>query len=520
MIPYAILSGTIFWKNHAATEFRVLDLSADSFTFRLARTYPAISEILSFRLSFFAFEKTSGQELILNNYNMEKIPQNEGCSCLSLSDDTEDTNIVKGTTGSKIRSAAEKKAADYYQVYRLTTTDPAFQNYVTHLSQEYTRYIRLKLEEDDATLSHELTGYPLDADDQISTSYQEWKEKILQPLRERFILNPALSQSWKHYIDQNWPLNHDSTVAQYPNLTQQHTKPSLSVDLNCIPLQQLFLTHSVSDFYTLYMEKTGLAFHPLKDVIPDGIVIGNQYCRFLFPDYPELDRILAKACDNHLAVSIAFPPIRQQDCDWMHELLAYLNDSYPTQLELILNDYGMAYYIHKHYPGKFHLTSGVLLNKRKKDTRLPYKNGYDRQLHYLQQNPLNADFFRMELADELEITSHASEPCGYSYQLPQGKNTLFLPFYQMNTSGHCVRHAYSRYGCRDKQVSVSACPRYCEKEVFLYPDHLHMIGYQNSLFGFDEQILWNLDYFQQMTTNTNYKIVLSFPYIDYPGGDS
>ena len=45
------------------------------------------------------------------------------------------------------------------------------------------------------------------------------------------------------------------------------------------------------------------------------------------------------------------------------------------------------------------------------------------------------------------------------------------------------------------------CPRYCNKKVFLYPKHLKMVGRYNSLFGYDEKILWDekklQDYLEQ-----------------------
>ena len=41
----------------------------------------------------------------------------------------------------------------------------------------------------------------------------------------------------------------------------------------------------------------------------------------------------------------------------------------------------------------------------------------------------------------------------------------------------------------------------CEKQAFLYPEHLRMMGRYNSLFGYDEKILWDekqlQDYLEQ-----------------------
>ena len=40
-------------------------------------------------------------------------------------------------------------------------------------------------------------------------------------------------------------------------------------------------------------------------------------------------------------------------------------------------------------------------------------------------------------------------------------------------------------GSRSAQMPVRECPRFCEKQAFLYPEHLRMMGRYNSLFGVD-----------------------------------
>ena len=34
-------------------------------------------------------------------------------------------------------------------------------------------------------------------------------------------------------------------------------------------------------------------------------------------------------------------------------------------------------------------------------------------------------------------------------------------------------------------MPVRKCPRFCEEQAFLYPEHLRMVGRYNSLFGVD-----------------------------------
>ena len=85
--------------------------------------------------------------------------------------------------------------------------------------------------------------------------------------------------------------------------------------------------------------------------------------------------------------------------------------------------------------------------------------------------------------------------------IPDGHHSLHLPFFQTNTSQYCTLYAVCRYGDRGKQKLPENCPNYCDKKVFLYPKHLKMVGRYNSLFGYDEKILWDekqlRDYLEQ-----------------------
>lgn len=79
------------------------------------------------------------------------------------------------------------------------------------------------------------------------------------------------------------------------------------------------------------------------------------------------------------------------------------------------------------------------------------------------------------------------ESCGdtSTRKFPEGKNSMHLPFYQTNTSQYCPMYATCVKGSRGTQVPVRKCPRFCEKQAFLYPEHLRMVGRYNSLFGID-----------------------------------
>ena len=155
-----------------------------------------------------------------------------------------------------------------------------------------------------------------------------------------------------------------------------------------------------------------------------------------------------------------------------------------VNVEIVVNDWAMVEML----CGKtfrLHPVLGTLLNKRKKDPRMKYKSG-DTLL--FQQNSLNAGFYRDFLAEEFHIYRYEWESCGYPQELPPGKNSLHLPFYQTNTSQYCPLYALCTTGDRGTQQLAEHCPKFCEKYALLYPEHLHMTGRYNPLFGVDKTL--------------------------------
>lgn len=118
---------------------------------------------------------------------------------------------------------------------------------------------------------------------------------------------------------------------------------------------------------------------------------------------------------------------------------------------------------------------------------MSYKMG-DKTL--LEQNNLNAGFYRTYLEESFGISSYEWESCGYTQEIPQKiQNHLHVPFYQTNTSSYCTLCAVLEHGERGKQRERQECPAPCLEHSFFYPKHLYMKGKYNSLFALDKHLL-------------------------------
>lgn len=244
-----------------------------------------------------------------------------------------------------------------------------------------------------------------------------------------------------------------------------------------------------------YWKRNYLSGHWLSDHFPQRLYIGNSFCHLLFPKEDQLFQLLEKARKESLQVTLTFSYIREfmlENTGQLMEKLENWCEENKVTLEIQVNDWAMAEML----KGKvlFVPVLGILLNKRRKDPRLHYKTetmaqiGAETESKFLEENSLNADFYRKYLEKEYGIVRYEWESCGYDMALPPGKNSLHLPFYQTNTSQYCTLYAKCMTGERGKQKLAEECPKFCKDYAFLYPDHLMMIGRYNSLFALDSRI--------------------------------
>lgn len=258
-----------------------------------------------------------------------------------------------------------------------------------------------------------------------------------------------------------------------------------ALELNCTSLYEEYLCQPLQAFLASYWQKNYLTHSYFAGRIPDRFYIGNQFCHNLFPTEEQLFSIMDKMYLEGSEITLVFSYIREFMLLSVGKLLEKVDNwccIHGVNVEIVVNDWAMVEMLCGK-TSRLHPVLGTLLNKRKKDPRMKYKSG-DTLL--FQQNSLNAGFYRDFLAEEFHIHRYEWESCGYPQELPPGKNSLHLPFYQTNTSQYCPLYALCTTGDRGTQQLAEHCPKFCEKYTLLYPEHLHMAGRYNSLFGVDK----------------------------------
>lgn len=348
----------------------------------------------------------------------------------------------------------EEKQEKYFVSYRVMVFQEDYVQAVQKLFREYTGYIRARLEGTDGEMAQSICGYPADQDEIYAESMEEQKAVWFRNAQIRPVV--------------------------------QGMELALEVDRR--KWYDLYEKHSIEEFMESYWKENGIGGWKRQKTIPDRLYIGNAFCHLLFPKEEQLFALMEKATVENLDITLVFSCMREFQVEERGKLLKRVENwckKRKKRVEILVNDWGMAALV-RESGEHLEICLGVLLNKRKKDPRMRYKKG---SIRGLGENNLLADFYRTFLKDTYGITRYEWESCGYPQVFPQGKNSLHLPYYQTNTSQYCPLYASCTEGDRGKQRLPETCPGYCEQYAYLYPEHLHMAGRYNSLFGLDEELV-------------------------------
>ena len=129
MIPYGLLAGVMTEDSieERQREVRLTEISSEGFRIRFCKRGKAEENIhpKAFKICFYQMEQTEYREIEIRHFQIEAGEQTE-----------------------------------FYQVYDIFTEQEDYKEAFQKLCVEYSRYISLKLEEDDAHLAQEMTGYP------------------------------------------------------------------------------------------------------------------------------------------------------------------------------------------------------------------------------------------------------------------------------------------------------------------------------------------------------------------------
>ena len=144
MIPFGLLAG--YW---GTMEVRITALAEEGFQTRLAAPATAEQKNAPWELAFYDQKTASYQRILLRDATL-----------------------------------LQEKEEDFDTIYTFATDQEDYRNAVQRLALQYSQYIRWKMEDDDAALAEEMTGYPAEQDAFHLESLEEQKKGMVFRNRE------------------------------------------------------------------------------------------------------------------------------------------------------------------------------------------------------------------------------------------------------------------------------------------------------------------------------------------------
>lgn len=346
---------------------------------------------------------------------------------------------------------------------RFDFDDPDCAARIRRVLNDFARYVEIRGADCASAYAQALTGYPLEEE-------------------ARFPASPeAQRRQWF------------SSLAPLP-------KPSARVELcaalNCRKLWEGYLERPSEAFFSFYARQFDLPADFFPRPAPQRIYVGNEYCRFIFPDRFLLNDLVSKARREDVGVTLVTAELRTGGEEAADRLLAFAAEQ---GLEVEINDWGLLQRALR-FPD-LTLNLGPRLNRRRKDPRIQWKAGFAARKALFSENALNDPRWR-NLLREMGVTRFEYESCSLPIHPPEDTpRSLRLPFYQTNTSMWCPLQAICTRGARGAQRPAEACARWCEENMLLYPSHLKMLGRWNSLLALDTDIASIPDGFDRWVFN-------------------
>lgn len=370
---------------------------------------------------------------------------------------------------------------DFYFKYTFSIDDSEYKDNVEKIFRDYSKYIMLKTFGYENEFSKEMVGYPTEKDYEFYNYYSEEKMEWLSNLNFE---------------------NYNENILD---------SIELAIKIDNDKLYKKYLDNDIKKFKEDYIKENFVQNHKIFKKNISRIYIGNEFCHNLFPETELLINMLTKCVDEKLNLTLCFTYMRDCFIEEINNIIETVYDwckKSDMKIEIVINDWGMIKLI-EDKTDYFTMILGVLLNKRKKDPRYIYKNGYKKNKDKMSENNLNIKMFR-EFLEENKIKRYEYENCGYEISIGEGKHSLQIPYYVTNTSQYCTLYAMCNNLDRGKQELVKSCPKYCRDYVFAYPKHLKMVGKYNSLFAFDDTLLKDINKLEKYISMGIDRIVLNF----------
>ena len=242
----------------------------------------------------------------------------------------------------------KKKREEFYYTYSFIIKNQEYFQRVRYTLRDYSKYVMMKNYGYENQFSEEMVSYPAELDYDFYDYYINQKKE--------WMLCKMNSLSTSDLLD----------------------SVELAIKIDNYDLYKIYLENDIIEFSKKYFRDNFIVedFIVRKEI--NRVYIGNEFCHNLFPDIITLKKIMDKATSENLNITLCFTYMRECYIERIKKLLDSVykwSKDNNKPIEIVINDWGMLKLL-EDKRDCFQIALGVLLNKRKKDPRYSYKNGY------------------------------------------------------------------------------------------------------------------------------------------------
>lgn len=199
------------------------------------------------------------------------------------------------------------------------------------------------------------------------------------------------------------------------------------------------------------------------------VYFGHEFCPHLMLSLKEVKKIICYCEENKKDLTLVTPYMTEKGMEEIIEVLRYLCEN-KVKCELVINDWGLLYYINSYYPGIFDLILGRLLNKIKRSpVVMNYIGKLKPEAEAVLRSPsgnLSPSWAIMEkYGIKRVVFDNVLQGNSISENFPF-KADLFYPYVFITTARRCITDFVV---CGREDYDLNSCSRACfDSELHLY----------------------------------------------------
>lgn len=197
----------------------------------------------------------------------------------------------------------------------------------------------------------------------------------------------------------------------------------------------------------------------------ERLYFGNEFCQNRIPSLDEVKRSLDFAEDKNIELTFVTPYVSNKGLNKIKDILKLLS-TYQKNIEVVVNDWGVLYYINNHHK-KFQIIIGRLLTKQRRGPeiiKLLDKLPKDVLEHFKSSNMESEEIYNYLSEKGVKRVEFDNLLQGINLKNVKFKKSLYHPYLYVTTTRLCMSNTFGgKY--KTEQIGILPCNKECENYI-------------------------------------------------------